>query len=200
MKAAPIASSARRVACALAATLGLTLVSGCAGIVVGGAATSAVVANDPRTTGTVVEDQSIELKASRALQEVAEIKEQTNVSVTSYNQVVLLTGQAPTEALRKRVADVVAGVEKVRHIHNEVVVAAPSSMMSRTNDAVLTTKVKTRLFANSDLSAGRIKVVSEAGTVYLMGLVSTGQGDLAAEIASTTAGVQKVVKLFEPAP
>lgn len=175
----------------------LLLITGCAGVAIGGAATTAVVHRDARTTGTFVEDQAIKLKGLKALHDNLDIKEQTHVSVTSYNQAVLLTGQAPTEELRARAIEIVSGIEKVRHIHNEIDIAAPSSMMSRTNDSVLTTKVKSKLFASKELSGLRIKVVSEAGTVYLMGLVSDEIGDVAAQIASTTGGVQKVVKLFE---
>ncbi len=185
------------IACWIVAATGLVSLAGCAGIFLGGAATSAAVVNDPRTTGSVVEDQSIEVKALAVLRDDKEIKEQTHYSVTSYNQVVLLTGQAPSEALRRRIAEKVATVEKVRHIHNEITLAAPSSMIARTNDTVLTTKVKTRLFGNDKLDATRIKVVSEDGTVFLLGIVSQADGDLAADIASTTGGVQKVVKLFE---
>jgi osmotically-inducible protein OsmY len=175
----------------------LVLISGCAGVLVGGAATSAVVVNDPRTTGTFVEDQAIEVKSYGTLRADPEIKEQTHIGVTSYNQVVLLTGQAPSEELRSRVVEIVSGIAKIRHIHNEITIAAPNSMMSRTNDGVLTTKVKTKLFATTDLNATRIKVVTEAGIVYLMGLVSTAESDLAADVASKTVGVQRVVKLFE---
>ena len=174
-----------------------TLVTGCAGVAIGGAATTAVVHQDARTTGTFVEDQAIELKALKALREDLAIKEQTHIGVTSYNQVVLLTGQAPTEELRSTAIGILSGIAKVRHIHNEITLAAPSSMMSRTNDSVLTTKVKSKLFASDELSGLQIKVVSEAGTVYLMGLVSAEVGDVAARIASTTGGVQRVVKLFE---
>lgn len=176
----------------LAAGLG-----GCAGVIVGGAATGAAVANDPRTTGTVIEDQSIELKVMKALGDDEEIKAQAHYSATSYNQIVLLTGQAPTQAIRARIETLTRGIEKVRLVHNEITIAAPSSMVARTNDTLLTTKVKTKLFTEDQLNAGRIKVVSEAGVVYLMGLVSESEGDLAADIASRTSGVQKVVKLFE---
>ncbi len=171
--------------------------SGCAGVVIGGAATSAVVAHDPRTAGTVVEDQSIEMKALLLLRGDEEIKAQANVSVTSYNQIVLITGQAPNEAMRQSVARKVASIEKIRHVHNEVELSAPSSIMARTNDTVLTTKVKTKLLANDDLNGNRIKIVSEAGTVYMLGILSQTEADLAAEVASTTRGVQRVVKLFE---
>lgn len=173
------------------------LVSGCASMLIGGAATSAVVATDPRTAGTVVEDQSIELKAGKALRDDPELKEQAHLSVTSYNMAVLLAGQAPTEALRDRAVGIVRGIEKVRHVHNEITIAAPSSMMTRTADSTLTAKVKTRLFANKNLNAAHVKVVTEDGTVFLMGLVPESQGRIAAEVASTTGGVQRVVKLFE---
>ena len=173
------------------------LLSGCAGVVLGSAATSAVIAYDPRTTGSVVEDQSIEVKALRLLRNDPEIKDQAHVSVTSYNQIVLVTGQAPTDALRRNIAAKVATIEKVRHIHNEISVSAPSSIMARTNDTVLTTKVKTKLFASNELNANHIKIVSEAGTVYMLGIVTQAEADRAADIASTTGGVQRVVKLFE---
>ena len=196
MKQTPLSEIFRPVRILLIAAI-LVTISGCAGILLGGAATSAVVANDPRTTGTFVEDQAIEVKAYSALRANPDIKEQTHVGVTSYNQVVLLTGQAPTEELRSQVVEIVSAIAKVRHIHNEVTIAAPNSMMSRTNDGVLTTKVKTKMFATAELNATKIKVVSEAGVVYLMGLVLAAEGNLAAEIASRTGGVQRVVKLFE---
>ena len=175
----------------------ITGATGCAGLLMGGAATGAAVANDPRTTGTVVEDQAIEVKAAGAIRGDAELNQQTHINTTSYNQIVLLTGQAPTEAMRSRIFDMVKGIEKVRHVHNEITIAAPSPVTSRTNDGWLTTNVKTKLFANKELNATKIKVVTEAGTVYLMGLASQTEGDLAAEIASQTSGVQRVVKLFE---
>ena len=196
MKQTPLSEIFRPVCILLIAAI-LVTISGCAGILLGGAATSAVVANDPRTTGTFVEDQAIEVKAYGILRANPDIKEQTHIGVTSYNQVVLLTGQAPTEDLRSQVVEIVSAIAKVRHIHNEVNIAAPNSMMSRTNDGVLTTKVKTKMLATAELNATKIKVVSEAGVVYLMGLVSAAEGNLAAEIASRTGGVQRVVKLFE---
>lgn len=188
-------TSTRRLGAALLAAS--MLVSGCAGVLVGGAATSAVVASDPRTTGTFVEDQSIELKALKLLNEDRELGEQTHIGVTSYNQIVLLTGQAPTEALRASVVATVGSIAKIRHIHDEISIAAPRSLSSRTADGILTTKVKTRLLGTEALAATRVKVVSEAGTVYLMGLVPAEQAALAAQVASETAGVSRVVKLFE---
>jgi len=177
--------------------LGAVMCAGCAGVLMGGAATGAAVVNDPRTTGTVVEDQAIETKAGNAIRGDAELAQQTHVNIASYNQIVLLTGESPTEDMRNRVFNLVKGIEKVRTVHNEIVIAAPSPLTARTNDTLITTGVKTKLFATKDLNAPRIKVVTEAGVVYLLGLVTQSEGTRAAEVASTTAGVQKVVKLFE---
>ncbi|MCP5143782.1 MAG: BON domain-containing protein [Gammaproteobacteria bacterium] len=181
----------------LTATLGAAMLSGCAAVVVGGAATGAAVANDRRTTGSVIEDQAIELKARKAISDAKDVDSQTHINVTSYNQIVLLSGEANSEELRRQAVDLVSGVEKIRHVHNEIQIAAPSSFMARSNDTVLTTKVKTKLFATKNLDATRVKVVTEAGNVYLMGLLSQEEAQRAAEAASQVSGVLKVIKLFE---
>ncbi|MFT4560830.1 MAG: osmotically-inducible protein OsmY [Gammaproteobacteria bacterium] len=179
------------------AILTLTSLSGCAGILVGSAATSAVVAHDERTTGTFVEDQAIELKALDAIRSNAELKENTNVSTTSYNQVVLVTGQAPTARLKAAAISAISKLEKVRHVYDEIALAAPSSIISRSGDSVLTAKVKTKLFTLRHVDATKVKVVTDNGVVYLMGILSTESSNLAAAAASEVGGVQKVVKLFE---
>ena len=171
--------------------------SGCIGVILGGAAGGASVINDPRTTGSLVEDESIELKAGNLLRGDKELSQQTHINVTSYNQVVLVTGEAPTEDMRARVFNMVKGIEKVRTAHDEVTIAAPSPISARTTDSWLTTSVKTKIVGAKELNAIRIKVVTEAATVYLLGLVKQDEGDLAAQLASQTAGVQRVVKLFE---
>jgi osmotically-inducible protein OsmY len=173
------------------------MAAGCAGILVGGAATSALVVNDERTTGTFIEDQAIELKAMDAISENGELKEQTHISVTSYNQIVLVTGQAPTDELRQAAISVVSQVEKVRHVYDEIEIAAPNSMVERGGDTVLTAKVKTKLFTLNKFDATKVKVVTENGVVFLMGILDREDTDAAAEAASTVSGVQKVVKLFE---
>ncbi len=175
----------------------IAILAGCAPVLVGGAATSAVVAHDRRTTGSVVEDQAIEIKAYSALKSDAEIDDQAHVSVTSYNQIALLTGQTPDETLRQRAGDIVANIEKVRHVVNELAIAAPTSAVTRTNDGLLTTKVKTKLFTVKNLDATRIKVVTEDSVVYLMGIIDHATGDAVAELVATMGGVKKVVKLFE---
>jgi osmotically-inducible protein OsmY len=173
------------------------LLKGCAGVVIGSAATSAMVANDPRTTGTVIEDQSIEIKTTNLLRKNKALVDGSRVSVTCYNERILLTGQARNEKTRSNIADLVKRVEKVRQIHNEIVVSAPISMLARANDTYLTTKVKSRLLARKELRVGHIKVVSEDGVVFLLGLVDIPTENAISKIARTTRGVKKVVTLFE---
>lgn len=177
--------------------LGGAILQGCVAVAAGGAAAGASAAVDRRTTGTLVEDQSIELKAVKALNADKDIKEQAHLNVTSYNLIVLLTGEAPTDELRQRAEKIVRGVEKVNTVHNEVTVAAPSSMMTRSSDTVITSKVKTKLLAAEDIEGVNVKVVTENGVVYLMGLAKRAEADRATEIARQTGGVQKVVKVFQ---
>lgn len=174
-----------------------SLMSGCAGVLVGSAATSAVVAHDERTTGTFIEDQAIELKAIEAIRGKNDLRENTNLSVTSYNQVVLVTGQAPSQQLRETAVSTISKLEKVRHVYDEIQIAAPSSMVSRSGDSLVTAKVKTKLFTLSGVDATKVKVVTENGVVYLMGILSRSDGQTAASAASEVGGVQKIVKLFE---
>lgn len=175
----------------------LTVLQGCAAVAVTGVAAGASVASDTRTTGTVIEDQSIEFKAGRAFSADKELDEKAHINTTSYNTVVLLTGETPTEELRQRAVELVRNIPRVSHVHNEITIAAPSSLMSRSSDSVLTSKVKTKLLADKDVSGLNTKVVTERGVVYLMGLSSRRQADRATELARTTGGVQKVVKLFQ---
>ena len=183
-----------RLTAALAVIVGL---SGCIGLVLGGAAGGASIVTDQRTAGTMVEDEAIELKAGNLLRDDAELKQQAHINVTSYNEIVLVTGEAPTEAMRARIVDKIKSVAKVRNVHNEMVIAAPSPLTARTTDSWLTTSVKTKLIASKELIATKVKVVTESGVVYLLGLVTQTEGNLAAEITSQTAGVQRVIKLFE---
>ncbi len=172
-------------------------ISGCAVVAIGGAATAATVAVDRRTSGTQLEDQTIESKAGQALNSDPELKEQAHWNVVSYNTVVLLTGETPTDAMRQKALELVKSVDKVTHVYNEITIAAPSSMVARTSDSYITSKVKTQMFTSSELSSIDIKVVTEKGVVYLMGIVSRAESEVATEIARQTGGVQKVVKLFQ---
>jgi len=176
-----------------------TLVSGCGVLVVGGAATGVAIAHDRRTSGTVIEDESIEIKAGQALGSDPEIKAQTHIDVTSYNLEVLLTGEAPTEDLRDRAGHLVSRVEKVTRVYNEIVIAAPSAMSARSSDTWITAKVKTALFdvdvEGFDIT--RVKVVTERGVVYLMGLVTRAEAEATTDVVRRVGGVQRVVRLFQ---
>lgn len=169
----------------------------CAAAIVTGGAAGVTAATDERTTGTLIEDQSIELKISNEFRKHDDIKSQAHWNATSYNTKVLLTGEAPTEELRQKMANTALSVEKVTHVYNELTIAAPSSIMSRSSDTVITGKVKTLLLADKNTKGLNTKVVTDKGVVYLMGLVTREQGDNATEVARQTGGVQKVVKLFE---
>lgn len=176
-------------------------ISGCAPLVIGAAAVGgATVVHDRRTAGTMVDDQAIETKTVAALYREPDLMKQSHINVTSYNNIVLLSGETPTEAFRTRVEEITKGIEHVRRVYNELTIAAPSSYMNRSSDSWLTTQVKAHFVEVRDIKGfdpTRVKVVSENGTVYLMGLVSRREGDAAAESARQVGGVQRVVKLFE---
>ena len=173
------------------------LLQACAAAVITGGAAGVSMATDKRTTGTVIEDQSIELKALKAFSDNKEISDKAHLSVTSYDTIVLVTGETPDEALRRQAIDIVRNIPKVRHVHDEVTIAAPSSLMSRSSDSLITSKVKARLLADKNVKGLSIKVVTDKGVVYLMGIISREQAKMATEIARQTGGVQKVVLLFE---
>jgi osmotically-inducible protein OsmY len=186
----------------IASILGLVLagaLAGCEALVVGSAATGTAVVHDRRTAGSFVEDENIELKAASALSKDQEIKDKAHISVTSFNQIVLLTGEAPTEAMRARAENIVAKIAKVRRVHNEVVIGAPSAMSARASDTWITGKVKTRLFKVKikNFDPTRVKVVTENGTVFLMGLLTRAEADAVVDQVRQVGGVQRVVKVFE---
>ncbi len=176
---------------------GAGLLQGCAAVVAGGAMTTAAVVADQRTTGTILDDRMIESKANDFFQADGAIAQQAHLNVTSYNGMVLVVGQAPTEDLRARALEYVSRVAKVRHVYNEVTIGAPIPALERTNDGLITTKVKSKLITISDISTNDITVTTETGVVYLMGLLDQATGDAVAEGVSCVSGVQKVVKLFE---
>ena len=176
----------------------LLLLQGCAPVAVTGATTAvSTVVADRRTTGTIIEDEAIENKSRLALWDRKELNKRVHVNITSYNTSVLVSGEAPTEEDRQAVIDLVKSVEKVTRVFDELTIAAPSSLLSRSADGVVTAKIKTKLIAEQDLSTLHIKVVTENGVTFLMGLVTREEGEIATEIARRTGGVQKVVKLFE---
>ncbi len=176
------------------------LLSGCTAAVVGAGAvagTTASVAHDRRTTGTFIEDQAIELKAIKSFFSDKEIHDSSHINVTSYNTVVLITGETPSEDIRQRIVNIVKTIPKVTHVYDELTIAAPSSWTSRSSDSLITSKVKTKLLTLKNFDGTRVKVVTEKGVVYLMGLLTRAESDVATRETQQTGGVQKVVKLFQ---
>lgn len=175
----------------------LPQLQGCAAVVAGGAVTTATVARDQRTAGTILDDSRIESKASDFFNADAELAQQAHLSVMAHNGMVLLVGQAPTEEMKKRAVDYVSRVAKVRHVYDEMTVQAPIPTLTRTNDGLITAKVKGKLISIKDVNSTDVKVLTENGVVYLMGLLDQPTGDAVAEVVAGLSGVSKVVKLFE---
>lgn len=175
--------------------LGATQLSGCVPVVAVGAGAGVLMAEDRRTAGTYLMDEEIELKAIGRIRE--SFGKDVHVNVTSFNRRVLLTGEVPNDDIRSKVKEIGMGVPNVKEVQNELIIGGVSTFGARSNDTYLTAKVKTRLFDDKRFSANHVKVVTEAGTVFLMGLVKREEGDAAAEVAAKTQGVTKVVKVFE---
>jgi len=180
-----------------AAVLALaTPLSGCLPLVAAGAASVALVATDRRSAGAQLDDAAIEGRISG--EAGSRFGDKAHVSVTSYNGIVLLTGEVPDEAARDAMATLARSTDRVRGVQNELQVAPPSGLTERTNDTYLTSVVKTRfLEANDKFSATHVKVVTDRKVVYLMGIVQRAEADAAAAIAASTKGVARVVKVFE---
>ena len=172
-----------------------SVISGCVAVVAAGVGGAALVATDRRTTGTQVDDEGIELKISN--QANTQYGERIHLNVTSYNGVVLLTGEVPDQGVWASIGNLAKNTEKVRMVHNELVVGPVTDIQARSNDSYITSKVKTRFVEANKFPPNAVKVVTERGVVYLMGIVSKAEGDAAGETAATTAGVVRVVKVFE---
>jgi osmotically-inducible protein OsmY len=171
------------------------VLQGCFPLAMTGAAVGgALVVGDRRTAGTYLEDEGIEWKAIGKLREAHPT---AHINATSYNRRVLLTGEAPNDAARKSIEDSVRTIEQVKEVVNELQVAGASSIASRGNDSLVTSNVKARMVNNGKFSPSHVKVLTEAGVVYLMGLVTQEEGDAAVEVTRTTSGVNRVVKVFE---
>lgn len=159
------------------------------------AGTGTYISEDRRTSGMFIEDEGIELKSSKRITQ--QFGSNVHINVTSYNRLVLLTGEAPTAEIKADIEKLIMGVDNVRKIYNEITVANATSLASRSNDTLLTSKVKTRFLTERKFQINHVKIVSENAVVYLMGMVTHQEGDNAAQIASGTSGVRKVVKVFE---
>lgn len=179
----------------IAAALLAGNLAGCAPVVVGGAAEGGLMAADRRTSGAYVEDEGIEWKGLKQINDA--LGDKIHVNVTSFNRNVLLTGEAIDEAAKQKAEAIAKEIENVRHVTNELTIAGASSFTSRSNDSYLTSKVKARMISENRFPAIYVKVVTENSVVYLMGMVTRKEADAAVDIARGTDGVQKVVKVFE---
>ena len=177
----------------LGSTLGV--LTGCFPLAVGGAVMTGMVATDRRTAGTVVEDEGIELRAASRIRE--NLGERAHVNVTSYNRQVVLTGEVPSVQDKQLVEQIVAGVDNVRHIVDEIGVMGNSSLQQRSSDALVTGRVKAGLIDAKDLFTNAFKITTERGTVYVMGRVTEREAKRATDVISATPGVQKVVRILE---
>ena len=173
----------------------LTL-SGCIPLVIGGVAATASVATDRRSAGAQLDDELIEDKT--AVQVLERFKgNDVHVNVTSYNGNVLLTGEVPFDSVKTDIGEIAGRMPKVRSVQNDLLVGAATGLGSRSNDTLITSKVKARFVESNQFQINHVKVVTERGIVYLLGIVRPAEGNAAAEIARTTSGVQRVVKVFE---
>jgi osmotically-inducible protein OsmY len=170
------------------------LLQGCAPLLVTGAASAALMATDRRSSGMYLEDENIEWRVFARLRGDFT---GAHVNATSYNRRVLLTGEAPTEDMKAQIEKAVRGVLNVRDVVNELQVAGASSLASRGNDSLITSNVKARMVNNGKFSPTHVKVLTEANTVYMMGLVTPAEADAAVEVARNAQGVSRVVKVFE---
>jgi len=185
----------RPVAIALLGGALMSTLSGCVGLVVGGAVAGTMSASDRRTFGAQTEDKAIAVKADTRLRNV--LDDTGHVNVNSFNRKVLITGEVRDQAAKNTVEREVKGIEGVQSVTNELAIAGPASYTSRSNDALLTTKVKASLVDAKDISANSFKVVTERGEVYLMGRVTQFEANRATDIARGVSGVTKVVRVFE---
>lgn len=180
-------------------TLFALLSTGCVPLLIGGAATGAGVVHDRRTVGTVIDDKSIALSLSALLSRNSDQLGNSNVNVTAYNGIVLLTGETRNQALRQRIHQLALREEGVRKVHNYLTIGRNSTLSERSYDTAQTAKVKTALFdiAGKDFDPTRVKVVTEHGVTYLMGLLSHSEARAVSQVAQRVSGVKRIVTLFE---
>jgi len=175
----------------------IPLLTGCVAAVATTAIVGTDMATDRRTTGSYIEDQTIELKSIKALSQNSQLNNSSSISVTSFNRVVLLVGQAPNEKLRSSASEIVRKIDNVRKVHNEIRISAPDSFLSSSSDVWITTKAKSLMLAEKDFASGHIKIITENGEIFLMGLVSRAEADKAITIVRQIDGVEHVIQAFE---
>ncbi len=176
------------------------LIQSCAAIIVGGVASTAVVTTDRRTTGVFIEDENIEIKTNARLSENKDLEDKSHINVISYNGVVLLVGQTPTIELKRIAGEIARNVPSVKRVHNELRIAAPNNLITRSSDSYITSKIKTKMTFEKNFDSTAFKVVTENGEVFLMGLVTKDEAETAIAIAKNVDGVQKVIDVMEYIP
>lgn len=181
--------------CALLGGVVISQLTGCAAVVLGGAAVAVAATEDRRSTGAFVDDENIENKSLLAVKQ--KLGDEVHINITSYNRRVLLTGEAKTEAAKRTAEEEVLKTAGVKAVSNEMAVGPLKNIFSSTNDTGITTLVKSRLITEGKFQSNHIKVVTENNVVYLIGIVKRAEAASAAEIASTTKAVLRVVKVFE---
>ncbi|MES2142564.1 MAG: BON domain-containing protein [Pseudomonadota bacterium] len=181
----------------LVLTLSLALQGCLAGAFVAGGATTGGLVTDPRSLTTIKDDEKINFKVNRKLASDEVLASETHISAVSYNGVVLLTGQAYDEELRSRAEQYAKEVPAVKRVFNEITLGIPTAAFRRAKDIGITSTVKTKMFANRELRSNNFKVVTENGVVFILGIATQKQAQLAVSIARKSAGVKKVVKLIE---
>ena len=183
---------------ALLLATSLPLLQGCFPVVAGGVAVGVMSAHDRRLTGVQTDDETAEWKAAAAIP--AQFKEKSHVNFTAFNQRVLITGEVPSEEAKQLIGEQTLKIERVQTIYNELTIGPASSLSARSKDAYITSKIKARFVDSKQLSANHVKVVTEAGTAHLMGIVNEREAKVAVNIARTTDGVLKVVNVMEVIP
>lgn len=173
----------------------ITQLTACVPVIVGGVAAGGAMAADRRTTGIYIEDEGIELKAERAIK--AELGARIHVNITSFNRNVLITGEAIDEAAKAKAEAIVTKTANVKTVTNELQIDTPTTMSTWSNDAYLTSKLKTQFVTANKFPANYVKIVTENSNVYLMGIVTHAEAKMATEIASQSDGIKNVVKVFE---
>lgn len=189
-------STRKSIKLAIVMTALLSLQGCISGIVLGTLGIASVV-NDRRTTATQLEDESIEFKANSAISNDEGLSNHSHINIVSYNRTTLIVGQVPNSMLRDRAAKLVGDITNVTRVHNQLRIGNNSALTTRTNDTWLTSKVKLALTGNEKLKSTQIKVITERGEVFLMGLVTQQEGNLAAELARNVNSVKQVIKAFE---
>ncbi|MFC0308401.1 division/outer membrane stress-associated lipid-binding lipoprotein [Gallibacterium trehalosifermentans] len=181
----------------VSATVGaVLLLQGCVAAVVGGGAFATKVITDPRTTGTQIDDQTLELRVTDVLRKDKQLNSQAHINAIVYNARVLLVGQAPNESLREVATSLARGVKDIADVYNQIEIAPKVSFTQVSQDTWITTQAKSKLFVNGNVKATDVKVITENGIVYLLGRLTQAQANAAVEAVRNISGVKKVVKVF----